>query len=173
MASTDETSEPDREIGVGGVEGRPLTKENAEQPNPCRTQGRPPGRGERAKRVGSSAGGSKERREGTVHRPAAGCNRGPTAGQLPSPEEASCARDRRGDVDRVWTRSGRAADRSSRPVHQGAIRRNHRDESTSQKTDGRQRPLGIAALEDKVVQHAMERVLNQIWESFSGSRNEA
>lgn len=37
------------------------------------------------------------------------------------------------------------------------------------KADGRQRPLGIAALEDKVVQHAVGRVLNQIWEQdFKG-----
>src|ERR1700716_3311548 len=32
------------------------------------------------------------------------------------------------------------------------------------KADGRQRPLGIAALEDKIVQHAVGRVLNQIYE---------
>ena len=32
------------------------------------------------------------------------------------------------------------------------------------KADGRQRPLGIAALEDKVVQQAVVTVLNQIYE---------
>ena len=32
------------------------------------------------------------------------------------------------------------------------------------KADGRQRPLGIAALEDKIVQHAIGTVLNHIWE---------
>jgi RNA-directed DNA polymerase len=32
------------------------------------------------------------------------------------------------------------------------------------KSDGRQRPLGVAALEDKIVQHAVGTVLNQIWE---------
>src|SRR5437667_3317404 len=32
------------------------------------------------------------------------------------------------------------------------------------KADGRQRPLGIAALEDKIVQRAVGTVLNQIWE---------
>ena len=32
------------------------------------------------------------------------------------------------------------------------------------KSDGRQRPIGIAALEDKIVQHAVVRVLNQIFE---------
>jgi retron-type reverse transcriptase len=32
------------------------------------------------------------------------------------------------------------------------------------KPDGRQRPLGIAALEDKIVQRAVVEVLNAIWE---------
>jgi RNA-directed DNA polymerase len=32
------------------------------------------------------------------------------------------------------------------------------------KGDGRQRPLGVAALEDKIVQHAVVTVLNQIYE---------
>ena len=32
------------------------------------------------------------------------------------------------------------------------------------KPDGRQRPLGIAALEDKIVQRALVEVLNAIWE---------
>ena len=33
------------------------------------------------------------------------------------------------------------------------------------KPDGRQRPLGIAALEDKIVQRAVVEVLNAIWEA--------
>jgi retron-type reverse transcriptase len=37
------------------------------------------------------------------------------------------------------------------------------------KTDGRQRPLGVAALEDKILQHAVGIVLNHIWdEDFLG-----
>jgi retron-type reverse transcriptase len=32
------------------------------------------------------------------------------------------------------------------------------------KPDGRQRPLGVAALEDKVVQQAVATILNQIYE---------
>src|SRR6202043_1131145 len=37
------------------------------------------------------------------------------------------------------------------------------------KADGRQRPLGIAALEDKVVQQAVVTILNQIYEvDFKG-----
>jgi RNA-directed DNA polymerase len=38
------------------------------------------------------------------------------------------------------------------------------DGATSQKPDGRQRPLGIAALEDKIVQRAVVEVLNAIYE---------
>ena len=33
------------------------------------------------------------------------------------------------------------------------------------KTDGRQRPLGVTALEDKIVQRAMVEVLNAIYET--------
>src|SRR6266480_1338523 len=39
-----------------------------------------------------------------------------------------------------------------------------RREEPGSKSDGRKRPLGIASLEDKVVQHAVGTVLNQIWE---------
>src|SRR5437016_14321651 len=33
-----------------------------------------------------------------------------------------------------------------------------------EKADGRQRPLGVAALEDKIVQQAVATILNQIYE---------
>lgn len=45
----------------------------------------------------------------------------------------------------------------------GPIGRNRRDESGFRKPTGGN-PLGIAALEDKIVQHAVGRVLSQIWE---------
>jgi RNA-directed DNA polymerase len=39
------------------------------------------------------------------------------------------------------------------------------------KADGRQRPLGIAAVEDKIVQQAVVTVLNEIYETdFKGFR---
>ena len=41
---------------------------------------------------------------------------------------------------------------------------NHRERVWISKADGRQRPLGVAALEDKIVQYAVGTVLNQIWE---------
>ena len=49
-------------------------------------------------------------------------------------------------------------------IHRGAYRALPSLRTWIPKPDGRQRPLGIAALEDKIVQHAVGKVLNQIWE---------
>jgi RNA-directed DNA polymerase len=49
-------------------------------------------------------------------------------------------------------------------VHRGTYRALPSKRAYIAKPDGRQRPLGIAALEDKIVQHAMGRVLSQIYE---------
>jgi RNA-directed DNA polymerase len=49
-------------------------------------------------------------------------------------------------------------------IHRGAYRAKPSRRTWISKPDGRQRPLGIAALEDKVVQYAVGTVLNQIWE---------
>src|SRR5438552_11331699 len=57
----------------------------------------------------------------------------------------------------------RLADLHSR-VHRGAYRALPSRRVYIEKGDGRKRPLGIAALEDKIVQHAVVTILNNIYE---------
>jgi RNA-directed DNA polymerase len=62
----------------------------------------------------------------------------------------------------------RIADLHSR-VHRGAYQAQPSRRVYIPKADGRQRPLGIAALEDKIVQQAVVIILNQIYEvDFKG-----
>lgn len=77
-------------------------------------------------------------------------------------------------VDRVtWGEyeqgvEGRIEDLHDR-LHRGAYRAQPSRRVYIPKPDGRKRPLGIAALEDKVVQQAVATVLNQIYEEdFAG-----
>jgi len=63
---------------------------------------------------------------------------------------------------------GRLADLHSR-VHRGGYRAQASRRVYIPKSDGRQRPLGVAALEDKIVQQAVVTILNEIYEvDFQG-----
>jgi retron-type reverse transcriptase len=57
----------------------------------------------------------------------------------------------------------RISDLHSR-LHRGAYRALPSRRVYIEKADGRKRPLGIAALEDKIVQHAVVTILNRIYE---------
>ncbi len=73
-------------------------------------------------------------------------------------------------VDRMtWQEYGRnleerIADLHGR-VHRGAYRAKPSKRTWIPKADGRQRPLGIASLEDKIVQQAIRTVLEQVYEA--------
>jgi RNA-directed DNA polymerase len=72
-------------------------------------------------------------------------------------------------VDGVWWKEyetdldEKLADLHSR-IHRGSYRAQPSKRAYIPKADGRRRPLGIAALEDKIVQQAIAAVLNQIYE---------
>ncbi len=64
-------------------------------------------------------------------------------------------------MSRTWRTVSR---NSSVAFIEERIEPNPRDESTSQRPTGRQRPLGIAALEDKIVQQAVVSLLEPMYE---------
>jgi RNA-directed DNA polymerase len=150
--------------GRGGpkenAEGRPLTKENAEEPNPCRTQSRESGPSG-LDRVRQAAKGDKQLRfTALLHH---------VNIDLLRSSYYDLKRRAAAGVDGVtWQAYGdglekRLADLHGR-IHRGAYHAKPSRRVWIAKEDGRRRPLGIAALEDKIAQSAVVRVLNQIWE---------
>jgi RNA-directed DNA polymerase len=142
------------------VEGRPLTKENMDQPNPGRTQSRESGPNgldhvrEAARRNG------KLRFTALLHH---------VTVDLLRKSYHSLKKQAAPGVDGVtWEEYGRDLEARlsdlHRRIHRGAYQAKPSRRVWIPKSDGRQRPLGIAALEDKVAQHAVGTVLNQIWE---------
>jgi RNA-directed DNA polymerase len=143
-----------------GTEGRRPTKENIEQTTAPRTQSRT---GELSGLLGVREVARKEKRTRftallhhvTVH--------------LLRDSFYALKRDAAPGVDGVTWREyetdleARLVDLHSQ-VHRGTYRAQPSKRAYIPKADGRQRPLGIAALEDKIVQQAVVTVLNQIYE---------
>ncbi len=142
------------------VEERPLAKENTEQSNQCRTQRRENGSNglERVREIAKKD--RKVRFTALLHH---------VTVELLRDSYSSLKKKAAPGVDGVTWREygedleGRIGDLHGR-IHRGAYQAQASRRVWIPKADGRQRPLGIAALEDKIVQHAVGRVLNQIWE---------
>jgi RNA-directed DNA polymerase len=68
----------------------------------------------------------------------------------------------------TWKEYGTDLEKRLEDLHRRAHRETYRAQPSKRaylpKADGRQRPLGIAALEDKIVQLAVGTVLGQIYE---------
>ena len=142
------------------VEGRAPTKENTEQPNPNRTPSREIGYSG-LERVRQAAKRDPQMKlTALLHH---------INIDLLRDSYYSLKRQAAPGVDGVvWGEYGegleeRLSDLHGR-VHRGAYRAKPSRRVWIPKADGRQRPLGIAALEDKIVQSAAVQVLNQIWE---------
>src|SRR4029079_1642110 len=143
-----------------GVEGRQPTKGNTLPQAPFRTQSRDDG-SSGLQRVREAAGRDKRARfTALLHHVTVDLLRdsfyalkrqaAPGVDGLTWPEYEDGLGDRLVDLHRR--------------VHTGTYRAQPSKRAYIPKPDGRQRPLGIAALEDKIVQHAVGTVLNQIYE---------
>jgi group II intron reverse transcriptase/maturase len=147
------------------LEGRPETKENVQQPHMRPTQGE--------QRVSQGLEGvrraAKERKQekftALLHH---------LTINLLRESFYSIKRSAAAGVDQVtWKMyaqdvEDRLPDLHDR-VHRGAFRAQPSRRVYILKGDGRQRPLGVAVLEDKIVQRAVTQILNQIYETdFQG-----
>ena len=142
------------------VEGRPLTKENIMEPNTQPTQS--------GERVSQGLHGVRQKAKENKQERFTALLHHVTPQVL---EESYYALKRKAapGVDGVtWPEYGiglaeRLNDLHSR-VHRGAYRAQPSRRIYIPKANGKQRPLGIAALEDKIVQHAVVTVLSAVYE---------
>jgi RNA-directed DNA polymerase len=141
-------------------EGRPSIKENARQPNTCPTQS-----GDSVSQglagVRKAAKDNKEMRfTALLHHLTVDLLRESFYSlkrkAAPGVDGVTWHEYETGLEDRLIDLHGR--------VHRGAYRAQPSRRVYIEKEDGRQRPLGVAALEDKIVQYAVATILNQIYE---------
>jgi RNA-directed DNA polymerase len=144
------------------VEGRGRTKENALQQNTRRTQGRTqrvPSALERVRQVAVRDKG--ERFSALLHHV--------TVERLREAFRAIRKNAAPGVDGVTWEHYGADLEQRLKDLHarvqRGAYRAKPSRRAYIPKPDGRQRPLGIAALEDKIVQRAVTEVLNAIYET--------
>jgi RNA-directed DNA polymerase len=153
----------EKDLNAEAGEGRARTKENIGQTHTNPTQsGEKKGVSQGLAGVRQAARGKKgERFTALLHR---------LTPELLRESFYALKREAAAGVDGVrWKEyetglEGRIADLHSR-VHRGAYRAQPSRRVYIPKADGRQRPLGIAALEDKIVQQAAVTILNEIYEN--------
>jgi RNA-directed DNA polymerase len=143
-----------------GVEGRVLTKGNTGEERTRRTPGRESVSPE-LQRVREAARKDKEQKfTALLHH---------VNEELLLESYYSLKRKAAPGVDGVtWKEYGEGVESRIEELHDRIHRGGYRAQPSKRKyipkLDGRQRPLGIAALEDKIVQQAVATVLNQIYE---------
>jgi hypothetical protein len=150
------SGEPPAEV----AEGRPWTKENTFQSNPYRTPSRESGPRRLGRGRETARKNGKLKFTAPLHHVTVDLLRESYYGlkrqAAPGVDGVTWEEYGEGLEERLTNLHGR--------IHRGAYRAQPSRRVWIPKPDGRQRPLGIAALEDKVVQHAVGKVLSQIWE---------
>jgi RNA-directed DNA polymerase len=150
----------DASMSAEGLEGRRSIKENLGEANPSRTQSR-----EIGSRGLSGVREAAKKDKGLqftalLHHVTEGLLRDSfyslQRGAAPGVDRVTWQQYEQGLEARIQDLHGR--------VHRGAYRAQPSRRVYIPKADGRQRPLGIAALEDKIVQQAVVTVLNTIYE---------
>ena len=147
------------------VEGRPLTKENTQEPNPCRTPSRESGPTGLARVREAAKKDRQQKFTALLHHASI---------DLLRDSYYSLKKQAAPGVDGMtWEEYGR--DLEARlaglhgRIHRGAYRARPSRRVWISKADGRQRPLGIAALEDKIVQYAVASISQtDMGRGFSG-----
>ena len=153
----------DPESGTGeAVEGRGLAEGKAVQQNTSRTQGRIKDVPNALDRIRQAAIGNKEQRfTALLHHI--------TVERLRTAFYSIKGTAAAGVDGVTWNWYEGDLEENLRDlhfrVHRGAYRAKPSRRGYIPKPDGRQRPLGIAALEDKIVQRAIAEVLNAIYET--------
>ena len=161
MNQPNKSGKPQAEVG----EGRPGIKENIAQSNTGPTQS--------GKKVSQGLSGVRQRAKENRQEKFTALLHHLTVDLLRASYFALQRRAAPGIDGETWQQYGtgledRLADLHSR-VHRGAYRAKPSRRVYIPKADGRQRPLGIAALEDKIVQQAVVTILHQIYEvDFQG-----
>src|ERR1022692_2219256 len=153
-------SNKDRKPSAENEEERPLIKENAGQPNTHPTQS--------GKRVSQGLAGVRKAARDNKEMKFTALLHHLTVDLLRESFYALKRKAAPGVDGTRWQEyatglEGRLVDLHNR-VHRGAYQVKPSRRVYIEKADGRQRPLGVAALEDKIVQQAVATILNQIYE---------